>query len=69
MDKRMMMQTLQEIHHKSGELLQMRGQMMQREGYSMPQNMVQRDNGQMPNYSQNQGGMNQRQAYVDPWMY
>lgn len=65
----MMMQKLQEIHHMSGELLQMMGQMMQREGYSMPQNMGQRDNGQMPNCSQNQGAMNQRQAYVDPWMY
>lgn len=65
----MMMQMLQEIHHKSGEMLQMMGQMGQREGYSMPQNMGQRDNGQMPNYSQGQGGMNQRQSYVDPFMY
>lgn len=65
----MMMQTLQEIHHMSGELLQMMGQMMQREGYSMPQNFGQRDNGQMPNYSQNHGGVNQRQTFIDPWMY
>lgn len=65
----MMMQKLQEIHHMSGELLQMMGQMMQREGYSMPQNFGQRDNGQMPNYRQNQGGVNERQSFVDPWLY
>lgn len=65
----MMMQMLQEIHHKSGEMLQMMGQMMQREGYPMPQNMGQRDNGQMSNYGQGQGGMNQRQSFVDPFMY
>lgn len=69
MDKRMIMQKLQEIHHMSGELLQMMGQMMQREGYSMPQNFGQRDNGQMPNYRQNQGGVNERQAFIDPWLY
>ena len=63
------MQKLQEIHHMSGELLQMMGQMMQREGYSMPQNFGQRDNGQMPNYSQNQGGVNQRQTFIDPMLY
>lgn len=65
----MIMQKLQEIHHMSGELLQMMGQMMQREGYSMPQNFGQRDNGQMPNYSQNQGGVNQRQTFIDPMLY
>lgn len=64
-----MMQKLQEIHHMSGELLQEMGQMMQRE---MPHHIMYRDGGQqpMPNYNQGgNGGVIQRQAFIDPWLY
>lgn len=66
----MMMQKLQEIHHMSGELLQMMGQMGQREGY--PMNM--REGGGQYSQGGNGGGQGgsggQRMPqYLDPWMY
>lgn len=69
MDKRMIMQKLQEIHHMSGELLQMMGEMGQREGMPYRNNMGYRDD--EGRYTQQDVGRNmgQRERYVDPWMY
>lgn len=63
-----MMQTLQEIHHKSGELLQMMGQMGQREGMPYRNNMGFRD--EEGRYTQQDGrNMGQRSNWVDPFLY
>lgn len=68
MDKRMMIQKLQEIHHMSGELLQEMGQMGQREMY-MPNRMNYRDD--EDRYTRQNGNreMGQRMPNVDPWLY
>lgn len=66
MDKRMMIQKLQELHHISGELLQEMGQMGQREGY-FPDRMVFRDTD--GRYTRQDGNMGQRSPYNDPFLY
>lgn len=68
MDKRMIIQKLQEIHHMSGELLQEMGQMGQRDGYS-PNRMGYRDEDGRYTRQDGNRGMGQRESYIDPWMY
>lgn len=66
----MMMQALQEIHHKSGQLLQMMSEMGQREDMPYRNNMGFRDNNGGGQYRDNNGGgVNQRMPYIDPMMY
>lgn len=64
----MMIQMLQEIHHKSGELLQELGQMGQREGMPYRNNMGFRDD--EGRYTQQDGrSMGQRSNWADPFLY
>lgn len=64
----MIMQKLQEIHHMSGELLQMMGEMGQREGMPYRNNMGFRDD--EGRYTQQDGrNMGQRSHWIDPMLY
>lgn len=66
----MIMQTLQDIHHKSGELLQMMGEMGQREGMPYRNNSSMGYRDEEGRYTQQDGrGMGQRERWVDPFLY